>query len=158
MCTCLAANISPHIVRREARKHECNGCVYIVCSGKMYSTFCAFFVAECVWSWFCDFFGRTYSIYCDSLHFYAFTVLCYSWNMFNTYYPVVSAVVGTTNSCDMTGFEASGGCLWQERLSCFCHIFRRISKMQMLLNHISFCQHSDSNRVTSLECYKQSDC
>ena len=31
-----------------------------------------------------------------------------------SYYPVVPAVVCLTSSCDMTGFEASGGCLWPE--------------------------------------------
>ena len=46
-----------------------------------------------------------------------------------THYPVVPAVAGTTSSGDMTGFDASGGCSWQEWLSTFCHTFRCISQM-----------------------------
>ena len=43
-----------------------------------------------------------------------------------SYYSVLSAVVGTTSSCDMIGFEASGGRHWQEGLSLFCHILDTI--------------------------------
>ena len=43
--------------------------------------------------------------------------------VFEAYYPVVPAVVGTTSSCDITDFEASGGCLRQEGVGCFCHTF-----------------------------------
>ena len=39
------------------------------------------------------------------------------------YYSVVPDVVGTTNTCSMTGFEASGGWRWQDGLTCSCHTF-----------------------------------
>ena len=34
----------------------------------------------------------------------------------------IALIVGTTSSSGMTGVEASGGCRWQEGISCFCHI------------------------------------
>ena len=53
-----------------------------------------------------------------------------------TYYPVV----GTTSSCDMTCFEASGGWRWQEEQRCFCHFLDAQSSLAMpiLLSDICF--------------------
>ena len=53
--------------------------------------------------------------------FICYSILVYLYSD-EPYYAVVAAVVGTTSSCDTTGFEASGAWRWQEELSCFCHI------------------------------------
>ena len=60
------------------------------------------------------------------------------------------ALVGTTSSSDMTGFEASGECRWQDWLSCFCNICWCIS-------HLLQCKCFFFNGVTTMEWYQQSD-
>ena len=71
----------------------------------------------------------------------------------STYYHVVPVIVGSTSNFDMTGLEASSGCIWQG-LSCFFVIFLDapvISCNSNVLNHIYFHQQRDIDRVTSIE-------
>ena len=68
-----------------------------------------------------------------------------------SYYPVVPAVVGTTSSSDMTGFEASGGCHWQDGPSCF-YASVISCNVNVTQPHIFFI-----NRVISTDWYPQSD-
>ena len=74
------------------------------------------------------------------------------------------AVVGTTSSCDMTGFEASGPEVQVNGASkkgwvAFCHIFMYQSTLAMhiFLSHISFSQQSYINRSMSTEWYQNID-
>ena len=85
------------------------------------------------------------------------------------YYPVVPAVVGTTSSSDIAGLEASGGCCWQDGLSCFWHICWCISHllqckcpstMYLFINRListGWYQHSDINIVKLTEWHHSID-